>query len=192
MSGDERREQLLDVTAELIAERGFQGVTILAVAQRAAISRPIVYEHFGDLRGLLEAVVTREMGRALIQVSESALVQLNAGNPVELLLQSLGTYLRAVEHYPHTWRLVLMPPEGAPENLRQSIVLGRAGVLRRLTEAVAAGLPAEDESPDAELTARILSTIADEYARLILTDPASYTAERLLAHARWFLEQFPA
>jgi len=28
------------------------------------------------------------------------------------------------------------------------------------------------KAPDAELTARLLSAIADEYARLVLTDPA--------------------
>ena len=49
MPAEERREQLLDVTAELVAEQGFQAVSIQAVARRAGISRPIVYEHFGDL-----------------------------------------------------------------------------------------------------------------------------------------------
>ncbi len=47
----------------------------------------------------------------------------------------------------------------------------------------------EREAPDAELTARVLSAIADEYARLVLIDPARFTPERLLEHARWCVDQ---
>jgi AcrR family transcriptional regulator len=189
MSGVQRREQLLDVTAEMILEAGFLAVTIKSVARRAGISRPIVYEHFGDLQGLLTALVERETTEALEQVSASSLTELLGGDPTELLLESLRTYLTAVVEHPTTWRLVLMPPEGAPEILRRTIVRGRAGVLERLTGAVAPGLRPGSQTPDPEVTARTLSAIADEYARLILTDPRRYSLDRLLEHARWFLGQ---
>ena len=39
------------------------------------------------------------------------------------------------------------------------------------------------------MTARLLSAISDEYARLVLTDPKRFTPERLLRHARWYLQQ---
>ena len=55
MSASERREQLLDVTKEVVGEDGFHAVSIEGVARRAGITRPVVYEHFGDLPGLLEA-----------------------------------------------------------------------------------------------------------------------------------------
>ena len=69
MSGEQRREQLLDVTGALVAAGGFPAVSIRSVATAAGISRPIVYEHFGDLPGLLKALVSREMAFALAQVS---------------------------------------------------------------------------------------------------------------------------
>ena len=119
MSGEQRRGQLLDVTAALIAGGGFSAVSIRSVAAAAGISRPIVYEHFGDLPGLLKALVSREMTFALAQVSDSALAELDQGDPVELMIESLRTYLTAVARHPDTWRLVLMPPEGAPEILRR-------------------------------------------------------------------------
>ncbi len=182
-----RREQLLDVTMEIVGEHGFQAVSIQSVAREAGISRPIVYEHFGDLGGLLEALVERETGRALEQVSETAVGDLGSGDPKLLLLESLRTYLDAVRAHPSTWRLVLMPPEGAPETLRTSIIDGRATVLAGLTNAVRPGLPARNEPPDPELTARILSAIADEYARLTLIDPDGFPPQRLLSHAGWTL-----
>ena len=70
MSSGERREQLLDATKALAVESGFHAVSIDAVAKRAGITRPIVYGHFGDLPGLLDALVERESARALGQLAE--------------------------------------------------------------------------------------------------------------------------
>ncbi len=189
MPSERRREQLLDVTAALVAEGGFQTVSIQSVARAAEISRPIVYEHFGDLNGLLEALVRREMAAALEQVAATELRDLGGGDPTELMVESLGAYLHAVERHPDTWRLVLMPPEGAPQILRRSIVGGRAEVLDKLVQAVRPGLRPGDPAEDPELTARTLSAIADEYARLVLSDPVKFSPRRLVEHARWFFGQ---
>ena len=65
MRAAERREQLLDVTLDLVVERGFHAVTIEAVAQGAGVTRPIVYKQFTDLSGLVEALIDREEDRAI-------------------------------------------------------------------------------------------------------------------------------
>ena len=100
MTGTARREQLLDVTTEIVTERGFQSVSIKSVASRAGISRAIVYEHFGTLEGLLTSVVEREMARALAQVSETELADLTEGSPQELMLESVAAYLQTVATIP--------------------------------------------------------------------------------------------
>jgi len=185
----ERREQLLDVTKAIVAARGFHAVSIEAVAREAGITRPIVYGHFGDLDGLLEALVRRETARALAQLGEFLPTDLGAGEPRALLLTGLRGYLEAVRGDPATWRLVLMPPEGAPALLRDLLGRGRAAVVAHLAEAARPGLGRGGPSPDPELTARTLSAVADEAARLSLTDPERYPVERLLAHAEWVLGQ---
>ena len=189
MSASARREQLLEVTTEFVRERGFHGLSVESVAHRAGVTRALIYQHFRDLQALLEAVVEREMSRAQAQVSETALPELSHGDPRELMLESLRTFLRAVRDHPGTWRLVLMPPEGAPEILRESIARGRASVLAGLAKAVRPLLTPEDEPRDAELTARLLSAISDEYARLVLTDPVRFPPDRLIRHARMWLQE---
>lgn len=189
LSAAERRNQLLDATRELAAAEGFHSISIEAVARRAGISRPVVYEHFGDLDGLLEALVDRESARALQQLAEVLPTDLGRGEVRETLAAGLRGYLEAVSSNPLTWRLVLMPAEGAPKVLRERIAEGRAAVIGVLAAAIGAGGPGA-ESPDPELTARMLSAVADEAARLTLTDPGAYPIERLLAHARWTLAQF--
>ena len=187
MSAAERREQLLDVTKAIVGEQGFHAVTIEAVARRAGITRPVVYGHFSDLGGLLEALIEREAERALAQLGTIVPADLAAGEPRDLLLAALRGYLEAAEADPDTWRLVLMPPEGAPASLREHIARGRDAVIAQLAGAMGPGLPGRD-TPDPELTARMLSTISDETVRLLLTDPEHYPIERLLAQAAWFLD----
>jgi len=186
-----RREQLLDVAARLVGERGFHGLSIEAVAGGAGVTRATVYLHFKDLHELLEAVIDRETSRALAQFSETALTHLDQGEPRELMLEALDAYLHAVASQPSTWRLILIPPEGAPLSLRKKVAAGRAAALKRLSAAVQPLVERQPELPDAELTARILSAHSDEYARLILTDPDRYPIKRLLSHARWWLRNGP-
>jgi AcrR family transcriptional regulator len=184
MQAGQRREQLLDATKTIVAERGFHAVSIEAVAREAGITRPIVYGHFRDLPGLLEALLTRETARALSQLSIVGPDEL-AEDPREALLGSLRRYLEAVRADPATWRLVLMPPEGAPAILHDLIARGRAAVLEQLTRAVGPGL----ESPDPELFAHTLSAISDEGARLLLTDPERYSVERIVRFADWLMRE---
>ena len=114
MTAAQRREQLLDVTKAIVGEQGFHAVSIEAVAREAGITRPVVYSHFGDLDGVLEALIARESERALGSLAEILPPELDEGDPREGLLQALDGYLRAVEADPQTWQLVLMPSEGAP------------------------------------------------------------------------------
>ncbi len=178
MKAPARREQLLDAAKAVVAEEGFHGVSIEAVARRAGITRPIVYRHFEDLGALLEALVERETVRALGQLQEFLPRDLG-GDPRDALIAALRGYLRAVESDPVTWRLMLVPAEGAPGLLGERIAAGRAAVIAQLGGAI--------DSPDPELTARALSSLADEAARLLLADPGRYPAERSLDHGRWLL-----
>src|SRR3954447_9548315 len=175
MTAEQRREQLLDATKAIAVEDGFHAVSIEAVARRAGITRPIVYGHFDDLGGLLEALVEGETARALTQLADT----------FDDLLAALTAYLEAVRADPDTWRLVLVPQEGAPRLLHERIAAGRAAVISRLAATIAPG----SNLPDPELSAHMLSAYADEAARLVLQD---HQVERILELARWALAKLGA
>jgi AcrR family transcriptional regulator len=51
----ERRRQLLDAAARCFTRGGYGGLTMVAVAEEAGVSRRLVYNHFPDLAALSEA-----------------------------------------------------------------------------------------------------------------------------------------
>lgn len=61
MTAHQRREQLLDVSRTLFAEKGFEGTSVEEIAARAEVSKPVVYEHFGGKEGIYAVVVDREI-----------------------------------------------------------------------------------------------------------------------------------
>jgi AcrR family transcriptional regulator len=92
MSGKDRREQLLGVGRSLFAEKGFEATSIEEIAQRAGVSKPVVYEHFGGKEGLYAVVVDREMQSLLNRIT-SALTAGHARQLVEQAALALLTYV---------------------------------------------------------------------------------------------------
>jgi AcrR family transcriptional regulator len=185
LSGAERREQILDATLTLAASAGFQAISIDAVAREAGITRPIVYGHFTDLRGLLNALADRERARALAQLAQVVPAELDPRPAREIAVAALRGYLEAVAAEPLTWRLVLMPVEGSPAVLRGRVADDREAIRRQIVRLVSAGLEREGITVpvDVELAAHAVQAYAEEAARLVLTDPEGYPVERLVAFA---------
>jgi AcrR family transcriptional regulator len=179
MTGAARREQILDVTEEIVEASGFHAVSIDRVAREAGVTRPVVYTHFGDLDGLLNAVVDRGNQGTLEALSQ--IVPTPGGRPEEVLVDSLRRFLETVRDDPVTWRLALLPPESAPALLAERIARDRANVVRGLAAVVEPWLAG---AADPVLVARTLVAVAEELAKVVLEDPGR-SIEPLLDHARW-------
>jgi AcrR family transcriptional regulator len=104
MTGKERREQLLDVGRALLAAKGFGGTSIEEIAQRAGVSKPVVYEHFGGKEGLYAAVVDREMERLLTRMTTALS---GGGHPRELLERAAVALLDYIEDSTDGFRILV-------------------------------------------------------------------------------------
>jgi len=185
MRAADRREQLLDMTLDLVVERGFHAVTIEAVAQSAGVTRPIVYKQFTDLAGLVRALIDREEDRAISQLARAIPDLPGDRDPDELLVEGLQRYLEAVQEAPKTWRLILLPPEGVPAVFHERTNRTRRNVLRQLEKLVEWGIQRRGgPSLDSELFARLLMEMAEDSARLILTQPEKFSIDRIVEFAR--------
>jgi AcrR family transcriptional regulator len=103
MTAAERREQLVDISRGLFAQRGFDGTSIEEIAARAGVSKPVVYEHFGGKEGLYAVVVDREVRRLLGMMQDS----LKAEHPRVLLEQAAFALLDYIEDAPDGFRILV-------------------------------------------------------------------------------------
>ncbi|MHB8689794.1 MAG: TetR/AcrR family transcriptional regulator [Solirubrobacteraceae bacterium] len=178
----ERRAQLLDAALDVLAEGGFDAVTIEAVAQRAGVTRPVLYDQFGDLQGLMIALMDTAEHTALAPLLE--IVDVKPGDdvdPEQFLFDSVLAFLQAVRSDPRTWRLVLMPPRGSRGELRERIRRSRRLVADRVTELLDWGVPLRGGplGLDHELAARVIVAAGEDAARLMLAHPRRFTPDRL-------------
>jgi AcrR family transcriptional regulator len=84
----DRRRQLLDAAARVFDRGGLAGITMVAVAAEAGVSRRLVYDHFDDLSALYEAYFDERLARYLAVVDRSALdADVDVVSPVAVGLQ---------------------------------------------------------------------------------------------------------
>lgn len=80
----DRRRQLLDAAARVAGRDGIGGLTIVGVAGEAGVSRQLVYEHFGDVAGLVGALLADRFGDLRAEMAEA--MQAGAARPGEVAL----------------------------------------------------------------------------------------------------------
>src|SRR6202795_3953557 len=97
-----RRAQLIDVGRAVFAKRGYEGTAVEEIADRAKVSKPVVYEHFGGKEGLYAVVVDREMSDLLDRLTSA----LSAGHPRKLVEQAALALLTYIEEETDGFRIL--------------------------------------------------------------------------------------
>jgi AcrR family transcriptional regulator len=96
LTGSERRAQLIEVGRTLFAKRGYEATSMEEIADRAKVSKPIVYEHFGGKEGLYAVVVDREMDYVVRRIVEA----ISTGSPRERIERATLAFLTYVRDQP--------------------------------------------------------------------------------------------
>ncbi len=190
-SREERREQLLDAALALIDAGGFGAFTIEAVAREADLAKTVVYATFGNQEELLRSLIAREQQRAYWAITAVLPTPPYGDDPLEVLGRSLMSVLQVVQQHPATWRLLLLPPQGAPPAIREDVDEQRAGLQQSIEPAVTWGLERIGAPDlDAELATHVLIAAAEEGIRLTLTEPQRYSPERITAFTASLISTF--
>lgn len=175
MSAEGRREQILDVTLAIIDAEGVYAATPNRIAEEAGVSRPVLYQQFGDLSALFVELVDREAKRAAAQFADAVARLDGSAEPGPFGHVFEGT-LSAIDSHPATWRLFLLPPQGAPIELHDRLASAQAVVRRFLEQELRRHFPS---LPEPEYTARMVQAAGRELLQLHLVDPDNATSERL-------------
>lgn len=142
MTGTQRREQLIEIGRAIFAERGYEAASIEEIAQRAQVSKPVVYEHFGGKEGLYAVVVDREMSTLMSMISAS-LTQNRSRIRVERVALALLTY---VEERTDGFRILVRDSPVTAEEGTYSSLLNEA--VRQVAHILAGDFSRRGFDPD--------------------------------------------
>ena len=98
----EREDQILTVASEVFATDGFATANIQAIAQRAGISKPLIYNYFGSKDGLFLACIERAgeiVADEIERIANQDLVGIERG------MRTLEGMFNVLEDQRHLWRL---------------------------------------------------------------------------------------
>jgi AcrR family transcriptional regulator len=103
LAASARRAQLVEVGRTVFAQRGYEATSVEEIAERAGISKPIVYEHFGGKEGLYAVIVDREVAH----IVERIVTAISTGSPRERLERAALAFLTYVKERPGGFAVLL-------------------------------------------------------------------------------------
>jgi AcrR family transcriptional regulator len=136
LTASARRAQLIEVGRGVFAERGYEATSVEEIADRAKISKPIVYEHFGGKEGLYAVIIDREMEHIVSRISEA----ISSGSPRERLEGAAMAFLTYVKEQPDGFAVLT---RDAPVSTASG---GMSGLLNDLADRVSKVFAAEFKS----------------------------------------------
>lgn len=118
LTAEARRAQLLSVAREVFAEDGYPGAAMEKIAQRAGVTKPVLYQHFEGKKELYLALLDSDMSRLLAQVSGA--IESAQDNPSRIR-KGLAAYFNYIEANVDSFRLLFRETMGADPEFRESI-----------------------------------------------------------------------
>jgi AcrR family transcriptional regulator len=127
MSAADRREAILDAARSAFAERGFHETSLDSVAERAGVSKALLYEHFSSKRELYVAMLEMHVHELVERIS-GAVGGAEPGEP--RMRAGLEAFFGFVEERRGAWRIMFRNSDDPDVSIR----------LDRLRDEVAAAI----------------------------------------------------
>jgi len=105
LTGEERRQRIVEAAVDLFSRKGFRGTTTREIAEAAGISEAMIFKHFATKRELYSAIieVKSETEELLASAAKASKAEDDAG-----VLRSVGLkMLEQTERDPSLMRLLL-------------------------------------------------------------------------------------
>lgn len=172
------KENILSAALELFAEQGYDRTPTSQIARKAGVSEGLIFRHFGNKAGLLEAIIRQ--GLALI--AESMQPYDNAAiTPREAIVQHIERSFRLMRDHETFWRL-------AHKVRFQAAVQDVAAVqMEQVNAFIVTNLTENFEKagyPQPQLEALLLFALIDAITLHYLADPSRYPLDAMQSLVR--------
>lgn len=139
------RDALLAAGAELFAERGYDGVPVAAIANKARVNKAMISYHFGGKRKLYRAIVTATFSEIVAGVERLAGSPRPAAEVLRELVAVVGDM--ATRRYPHFCSMMLREVVAGGKHLDPALIDHPARILGAVQRIVARGVRDGDFRP---------------------------------------------
>jgi AcrR family transcriptional regulator len=136
----DRRTGLLEA-ADRVVQREGSAASMNLIAAEAGITKPILYRHFGDKRGLYRALAARHIDELLGRLRAALLTR---GGLEARTRATVDAYLTAIEERPQVYRFLVQRAAVEEPDVRGDV----EGFVRRFGDELAAGIRSEPSLGD--------------------------------------------
>ena len=105
---DLARRAILDATAELLLEDGYDAFSIRRLVERCGYAAPSIYHYFGDKDGLLDALIDERFSKLMAQLKRVP----RSADPVAYIRGLAIAFVRFGMKNPEHFRLLFTPRAG--------------------------------------------------------------------------------
>jgi AcrR family transcriptional regulator len=133
LKGPERRAKLLAAARDVFGREGYHAASMDAVARRAGVTKPILYDHFPSKRDLYLALIDADLEAVRRTVSEA--LSAPTGNR-ERIRASFQAYFDFVDEHGPGFRLLMQEVVGADRDLRRRVGRVRSSILAEVAELI--------------------------------------------------------
>jgi AcrR family transcriptional regulator len=172
MRAPERRAQLLEVAREVFGTSGFHSVSMDDVAERAGVTKPILYDHFSSKQDLYLALLDADLADLLERVKEA--LDSSPGNR-ERIRASFQAYFDFVDEQADGFRLLMQETVGAERDFRERVAQVRDQILAEVQRLIVRESGGRLDREHAEVVALGLIGMAENVAQ---RNPGASKAER--------------
>jgi len=166
MSPQQRRRQLLDLGLELAAGQPVESVTIEEVAQRAGVSRALIFHYFESRQDFHRALIGEQAAELLARTEPRT----DLDDPVEMLTTAVAAYIDYVADNREGYRSLLRGAAAADPGMREVAERTRAEQTRRILEL--GSLLNIEVTPTVELAVAGWVTLTEDLMLRWIADPA--------------------
>jgi AcrR family transcriptional regulator len=186
-----REQQMLDAAVQVFSAHGFHATSMDEIAERAQVSKPLLYQYLGSKEETFCACIAREADRLVDAIGAAA--QASADEPAERLMQGLTAFFSYVAAHRDSWIVLYQQARSQSGRVAEQLIHARAEIVDIVTElvwqSIESGTPVGGEvgyaalRREASAIAHTLVGAADALADWALTvhgEQPETTARRLM------------
>lgn len=157
LTAQERRARILDAAVHLIAERGYDRISVGEIAEAAGCSKAVLYDHFRS-KGELAVAVVEDTNLALLQ-HVGATVEAVRGEPARARFErGIDAFFEFVEQRPTACRTLFRDPSADPD-VFDAHTRAKQVASQGVSAMIASNMDREPVQPDHDLMVELFGEI---------------------------------